>query len=127
MNNRGLTVLHISWAYQILASKTADNRGLTVTVQSVTQHSCTPLNNFIPFNNHIYIDNAGKTAHFLLNFTLNKIKLAQIMNNEFILFVTLVTLTSNKFQFTFLLRYLYEVFPCTVLPYNSVQKCAPAC
>ena len=26
--------------------------------------------------------NAGKTAHFLLNFTLNKIKLAQIMNNR---------------------------------------------
>ena len=29
-----------------------------------------------------YIVNAGKTAHFLLNFTLNKIKLAQIMNNR---------------------------------------------
>ena len=33
IDNRNLTVLHISWAYQILASKTADNpvnRGLTV-------------------------------------------------------------------------------------------------
>ena len=30
----------------------------------------------------LYIVNAGKTAHFLLNFTLNKIKLAQIMNNR---------------------------------------------
>ena len=30
----------------------------------------------------IYIVNAGKTAHFLLNFTLNKIRLAQIMNNR---------------------------------------------
>ena len=29
VDNRGLKVLHISWAYQILASKTADNRGLT--------------------------------------------------------------------------------------------------
>ena len=29
-----------------------------------------------------YIVNAGKTAHFLLNFALNKIKLAQIMNNR---------------------------------------------
>ena len=28
------------------------------------------------------IVNAGKTAHFLLNFTLNKIKSAQIMNNR---------------------------------------------
>ena len=28
------------------------------------------------------IVNAGKTAHFLLNFTVNKIKLAQIMNNR---------------------------------------------
>ena len=28
------------------------------------------------------IVNASKTAHFLLNFTLNKIKLAQIMNNR---------------------------------------------
>ena len=28
------------------------------------------------------IVNAGKTAHFLLNFTLNEIKLAQIMNNR---------------------------------------------
>ena len=28
------------------------------------------------------IVNAGKTAHFLLNFTLNKIKLVQIMNNR---------------------------------------------
>ena len=27
---RGLTVLHINWAYQILTSKTADNRGPTV-------------------------------------------------------------------------------------------------
>ena len=26
--------------------------------------------------------NAGKTAHFLLNFTLKKIKLVQIMNNR---------------------------------------------
>ena len=32
--------------------------------------------------NRRYIVNAGKTAHFLLNFTLNKIKLAQIMNNR---------------------------------------------
>ena len=32
--------------------------------------------------NRSYIVNAGKTAHFLLNFTLNKIKLAQIMNNR---------------------------------------------
>ena len=30
MDNGGLTVLHVSWAYQVLASKTADNRGLTV-------------------------------------------------------------------------------------------------
>ena len=29
-----------------------------------------------------YIVNAGKTAHILLNFTLNKIKLVQIMNNR---------------------------------------------
>ena len=29
-----------------------------------------------------YKVNADKTAHFLLNFTLNKIKLAQIMNNR---------------------------------------------
>ena len=29
-----------------------------------------------------YIVNAGKTAHFLLNFTLNKIELVQIMNNR---------------------------------------------
>ena len=49
--------------------------------------------------NRSYIVNAGKTAHFLLNFTLNKIKLAQIMNNQVFLFVTLVTLTSNKFQY----------------------------
>ena len=28
------------------------------------------------------IVNAGKTAHFLLNFTVNKIELAQIMNNR---------------------------------------------
>ena len=32
--------------------------------------------------NRTYVVNAGKTAHFLLNFTLNKIKLAQIMNNR---------------------------------------------
>ena len=32
--------------------------------------------------NRSYIVNAGKTAHFLLNFTLNNIKLAQIMNNR---------------------------------------------
>ena len=32
--------------------------------------------------NRSYIVNAGKTAHFLLNFTLNKIKLAQIMNSR---------------------------------------------
>ena len=32
--------------------------------------------------NRIYKVNAGKTAHFLLNFTLNKTKLAQIMNNR---------------------------------------------
>ena len=36
----------------------------------------------MPFADHYYIVNAGKTAHFLLNFTLNKIKLAQIMNNR---------------------------------------------
>ena len=30
----------------------------------------------------ISIVNAVKTAHFLLTFTLNKIKLAQIMNNR---------------------------------------------
>ena len=29
-----------------------------------------------------YIVNAGKTPHFLLNFTLNKIKLVQIMSNR---------------------------------------------
>ena len=29
-----------------------------------------------------YIVNEGKKTHFLLNFTLNKIKLAQIMNNR---------------------------------------------
>ena len=32
--------------------------------------------------NRGYIVNAGKTAHLLFNFTLNKIKLAQIMNNR---------------------------------------------
>ena len=32
--------------------------------------------------NRSYIVNAGKTAQFLLNFTLNKIKLEQIMNNR---------------------------------------------
>ena len=32
--------------------------------------------------NRSYIVNAGKTAYFLLNFTLNIIKLAQIMNNR---------------------------------------------
>ena len=32
--------------------------------------------------NRSYIVNAGKTVHFLLNLTLNKIKLAQIMNNR---------------------------------------------
>ena len=32
--------------------------------------------------NRSYIVNPGKTAHFLLNFTLNKIKLAQVMNNR---------------------------------------------
>ena len=32
--------------------------------------------------NRSYVVNAGKTAHFLLNFTLNKIELAQIMNNR---------------------------------------------
>ena len=32
--------------------------------------------------NRSYIVNVGKTAHFLLNFTLNKIKLVQIMNNR---------------------------------------------
>ena len=32
--------------------------------------------------NRSYIVNAGKTKHFLLNFTLNKIKLVQIMNNR---------------------------------------------
>ena len=32
--------------------------------------------------NRIYIVNAGKTAHVLLNFTLNKAKLAQLMNNR---------------------------------------------
>ena len=31
--------------------------------------------------NRSNIVNPGKTAHFLLNFTLNKIKLAQIMIN----------------------------------------------
>ena len=30
VDDRGLTVLDISWAYQILASKTADNIGKTV-------------------------------------------------------------------------------------------------
>ena len=49
--------------------------------------------------NRSYIVNAGKTAHFLLKFTLNKIKLVQIMNDRVCLFVTLVTLTSNKFQY----------------------------
>ena len=33
-------------------------------------------------HNRSYLVNAGKTAHFLRNFTLNKIKLAQIMNNR---------------------------------------------
>ena len=46
-------------------------------------------------HNRSYIVNTGKTAHFLLNFTLNKIKLVQIMNNR----VYFVTLTSNKFQY----------------------------
>ena len=32
--------------------------------------------------NRSYIVNAGKTAHFLLNLTLNKIKLVQIMSNR---------------------------------------------
>ena len=32
--------------------------------------------------NRSYIVNAGKTAHFLLNFTLNKVKLVQMMNNR---------------------------------------------
>ena len=32
--------------------------------------------------NRSYIVNAGKTAHFLLNFILNEIKLSQIMNNR---------------------------------------------
>ena len=33
------------------------------------------------------IVNGGKKTHFLLNFTLNKIKLAQIMNNNRAYFV----------------------------------------
>ena len=36
----------------------------------------------VPKNTYYGIVNAGKTAHFLLNSTLNKIKLAQIMNNR---------------------------------------------
>ena len=32
--------------------------------------------------NRSYTVNAGKTAHFLLNFTLNKIKLAQIITDR---------------------------------------------
>ena len=32
--------------------------------------------------NRSYIVNAGKTAHISLNFTLNKIKVVQIMNNR---------------------------------------------
>ena len=31
---------------------------------------------------NLYIVNEGKETHFLLNFTLSKIKLAQIMNNR---------------------------------------------
>ena len=34
-HNRGLTVFHISWAYKVLTSKTADNRGLTVIVANM--------------------------------------------------------------------------------------------
>ena len=37
---------------------------------------------YILSGSKICIVNAGKTAHFLLNFTLNKIKLVQIMNNR---------------------------------------------
>ena len=34
------------------------------------------------YGTRLYIVNEGKNAHFLLNFTVNKIKLAQIMNNR---------------------------------------------
>ena len=51
----------------------------------------TTINNLIKFmyinlnltsGMYVSIVNADKTAHFLLNFTLNKIRLAQIMNNR---------------------------------------------
>ena len=48
----------------------------------------------------ICIVNEGKKTHFLLNFTLSKIKLEQIMNNRvYFFFVTLVTLMLNKLQY----------------------------
>ena len=36
---------------------------------------------------YLHIVNTGKTAHFLLNFTLNKIKLAHIIMNNRVYFV----------------------------------------
>ena len=46
------------------------------------RHLYSILKNFTLYVYIIYIVNAGKTTHVLLNFTLNKIKLAQIMNNR---------------------------------------------
>ena len=62
--------------------------------------------------------------HFLLNFTLSKIKLVLIMNNQFILFVTLVTLMPNKLQYVHSPEIFILSFSLRFLPSNAAKKCA---
>ena len=56
--------------------------GVCASLNLITQVAKTSLYFCEKCTKYIYIVNEGKNAHFLLNFTLNKIKLAQIMNNR---------------------------------------------
>ena len=60
MDNIGLTVIHISWAYQTIASKTADNRGLTVLISSKIWH-LDHIFNIINYINDLLVS-AGSTS-----------------------------------------------------------------
>ena len=55
---------------------------ITLLYSNHTTIYSTVISNHTTTHQTLYIVSVGKTAHFLLNFTRNKIKLAQIMNNQ---------------------------------------------
>ena len=83
--NRGLTisitvsVLHISWAYQILASKSADKEGPTVSVilsncnSKIASHSTSKVPPYCPQSNVSFI--ASHSSVLLLQTLIPRIKL----------------------------------------------------